>query len=187
MQTIKLEYLYSDKAESKSTYISSARQIYESSFPEDERRDFNLIKALDKNTELDFCIITNNQSVVIGILSYWNFDTFVYIEHFATQEEKRGLGIGSKILTELVNTFSKPIVLEIELPENALAKRRMEFYQRHGFAPQPYNYVQPPYDKTKQSVPMLIMTKSKEEISKECYYSIIKELHQKVYNFEKQA
>ncbi len=184
MQTINLTHLYSDKTELNSVYIESAKQIYEDSFPEDERRDFNLIEALDKNTELDFPLITNNQGEVVGILSYWNFDTFAYIEHFATQEEKRGLGIGSKVLSEIVNKFSKPIVLEIELPENALAKRRMEFYQRHGFSPQPYNYVQPPYDKTKQSVPMLIMTNSKNEISKEAYDSIIKELYQKVYAFE---
>ena len=39
----------------------------------------------------------------------------------------------------------KPVVLEIDPPVDEIARRRQGFYQRCGFAVNPYPHVHPPY------------------------------------------
>lgn len=180
MQTAKLKHLYAT-IQNELRYNEIARQIYETSFPEDERRNFDLLKALDGKSDFDFFVITNKQANAIGIISLWSFKEFIYIEHFAIQQNERGKGIGSSVLFSLANKYSKPILLEVELPENDLAKRRIAFYQRHGFAVQPYDYTQPAYDKTKQSLPMIVMIKADFEITKRFFYSAIATIYKEVY------
>lgn len=180
MQTAKLKHLYAT-IQNELRYDEIARQIYETSFPEDERRNFDLLKALDGKSDFDFFIITDKQANAIGIISLWSFKEFIYIEHFAIQQNERGKGIGSSVLSSLANKYSKPILLEVELPENDLAKRRIAFYQRHGFAVQPYDYTQPAYDKTKQSLPMIVMIKADFEITKRFFDSSIATIYKEVY------
>lgn len=180
MQTAQLNHLY-DSFQTELRYSEIAKQIYETSFPEDERRNFDLLKALDKKSDLDFFVITDNHANAIGIISLWLFEEFIYIEHFAVQEDKRGSGIGSNVLYSLANKYSKPILLEVELPEDDLAKRRIAFYQRHGFVTQPYDYTQPAYDKNKQSLPMIIMIKAEFEITKGFFDSAIATIYKEVY------
>ena len=180
MQTAKLKHLYAT-TQNELRYNEIARQIYETSFPEDERRNFDLLKALDEKSNLDFFVITDNQANAIGIISLWSFEEFIYIEHFAIQQNERGKGIGSSVLSSLANKYSKPVLLEVELPENDLAKRRIAFYQRHGFAIQPYDYTQPAYDKTKQSLPMIVMIKADFEITKRFFDSAIATIYKEVY------
>lgn len=180
MESIKIKHLYSS-AQTVLDYTQTAKHIYETSFPEDERREFDLLKPLDEKSNLDFFVITDNQDVAIGIISLWFFDEFIYIEHFAIQEDKRNNRIGTKVLSKLTAKYSKPILLEAELPENDLAKRRIAFYQRHGFAVQPYDYTQPAYDKTKQSLPMIVMIKADFEITKRFFDSAIATIYKDVY------
>lgn len=180
MQTAKLKHLYAT-TQNELRYDEIARQIYETSFPEDERRNFDLLKALDGKSDFDLFVITDKQANAIGIISLWSFKEFIYIEHFAIQQNERGKGIGSSVLSSLANKYSKPILLEVELPEDDLAKRRIAFYQRHGFAIQPYDYTQPAYDKTKQSLPMIVMIKADFEITKRFFDSAIATIYKEVY------
>lgn len=180
MQTAKLKHLYAT-TQNELRYDEIARQIYETSFPEDERRNFDLLKALDGKYDFDFFVIADKQANAIGIISLWSFKEFIYIEHFAIQQNERGKGIGSSVLSSLANKYSKPILLEVELPEDDLAKRRIAFYQRHGFAVQPYDYTQPAYDKTKQSLPMIVMIKADFEITKRFFDSAIATIYKEVY------
>ena len=117
MQTAKLKHLYAT-IQNELRYNEIARQIYETSFPEDERRNFDLLKALDGKSDFDFFVITDKQANAIGIISLWSFKEFIYIEHFAIQQNERGKGIGSSVLSSLANKYSKPVLLEVELPEN---------------------------------------------------------------------
>ena len=180
MQTAQLKHLYAT-TQNELRYNEIARQIYETSFPEDERRNFDLLKALDGKSDFDFFVITDKQANAIGIISLWSFKEFIYIEHFAIQQNERGKGIGSSVLSYLANKYSKSVLLEVELPENDLAKRRIAFYQRHGFAIQPYDYTQPAYDKTKQSLPMIVMIKADFEITKRFFDSAIATIYKEVY------
>ena len=84
----------------------------------------------------------------------------LYVEHFATNPELRGQGIGSDALNMLMELADKPVVLEVE-PEdsNPLASRRIGFYRRHGFMlHSDYKYIQPPYTPESQSIEMKLMS-----------------------------
>ena len=62
-----------------------------------------------------------------GMISYWNFGTFVYVEHFAIDPSLRGGGTGSEVLAELRRSLGRPVVLEVERPadSNPMAARRI--------------------------------------------------------------
>lgn len=74
-----------------------------------------------------------------GITYYASNENTVYLTYLAVNEELRGQGYGSKILTMLENKFpDKQIVIDIE-PVTKKAKNykqrvsRLKFYERNGF------------------------------------------------------
>jgi hypothetical protein len=75
-----------------------------------------------------------------------------------------------------------PIVLEVELPEDASSFKRIKFYKRFDFSIYKEAYIQPPYDKGKQAVPMLIMIANESDTTL-TFATIEKTLHQQVYGF----
>lgn len=93
-----------------------------------------------------------------GFITWWDFGGFVYGEHFAMLPECRGAGIGGEVIDRFVADAGKPVVLEVELPTNGLARRRIGFYERHGFTLCDAEYVQPPYDAGGEGVPMRLMS-----------------------------
>lgn len=60
----------------------------------------------------------------------WEIEDFLYIEHFAVKEEYRNGGYGGMLLDALLAEKKRPMVLEVELPEDALTRRRIGFYER---------------------------------------------------------
>lgn len=93
-----------------------------------------------------------------GFITWWDFGGFVYGEHFAMLPECRGAGIGGEVIDRFVADAGKPVVLEVELPTNDTARRRIGFYERHGFTLCDAEYVQPPYDAGGEGVPMRLMS-----------------------------
>lgn len=93
-----------------------------------------------------------------GFITWWDFGGFVYGEHFAMLPECRGAGIGGEVIDRFVADAGKPVVLEVELPTNDTARRRIRFYERHGFTLCDAEYVQPPYDAGGEGVPMRLMS-----------------------------
>ena len=93
-----------------------------------------------------------------GFITWWDFGGFVYGEHFAMLPECRGAGIGGEVIDRFVAEAGKPVVLEGELPTNDMARRRIGFYERHGFVLCDAEYVQPPYDAGGGCVPMRLMS-----------------------------
>ncbi|MBP3253304.1 MAG: GNAT family N-acetyltransferase [Bacteroidales bacterium] len=149
----KLCFSDSDKTE-------NCKQLYFASFPKDERRLWEDIYRLQTdNTCFNFFSVTFNGEFA-GIASVWVFEKMVYIEHFAISKAKRCHGIGSKVLEELKALYQKPIVLEIDVPNDCISERRAEFYRRNGFFMHNYFYLQPPYKKGLNSVEMKIMSDS---------------------------
>lgn len=158
-----------------------AKQLYEGAFPSDERRDFALLKTLTTERNFTFFILKDETQSNIGILSLWHFETFDYIEHFAISPALRGGGFGASVLEKLTRETSNPIVLEVELPTTDLARRRIAFYERCGFRLLPFDYVQPPYDLTKSSLPMHVMASSDAFSNEETFRSMVRHLHSAVY------
>lgn len=161
--------------------LKKIKKIYENSFPPDERRLFKNVVSLLNDTRFSLSAIMF-ENEVMGMLSLWDFTSFVYIEHFAISEEFRNNGLGSYVLKKLIQDENRQIVLEVELPEDTLSLKRVKFYERFGFSICHELYTQPPYEQNKASVPMLIMAKHTIAALPE-FQNIKKTLHQEVYGF----
>ncbi|MBU3957806.1 MAG: GNAT family N-acetyltransferase [Nanoarchaeota archaeon] len=159
-------------------------KIYSSSFPPDERRSFKKEASLLNNRLYQLFAIFDKKQL-IGFLAIWDISNFIFIENFAIKENLRNEGFGTDALEEFVAKNSKKIVLEIEKPETSdAAKRRIRFYERLGFKLNRYDYLQPPYDKGKNAVPMFLMSHPN-EIEKSEFPRIREQLHKIVYGLEK--
>ncbi len=161
-------------------FLKEARIIYESAFPSNERRVFKEVKKKLADKRFNFSVIKFEDKVV-GIFTLWDFENFVYIEHFAISEAFRNNGLGSFVLTQMINEENRQIVLEVELPVDEFSLKRIKYYKRFGFDISHETYIQPPYDKDKLAVSMLIMTK--QEMDTATCKNIIKTIHQEVYGF----
>jgi ribosomal protein S18 acetylase RimI-like enzyme len=159
--------------------IEFLKDLYEQSFPIEERRDFAKLKDIYQNDLLELNLIKlNNQSV--GLLNYWHFNTILYIEHLAVSPQYRNQNIASTILAQLNEKYPL-IILEVELPTDEISRRRIRFYQRNGFSIQPYKYFQPAYRKGEKELKMHIMSNAKNTIKEHEYQEIIQVIRKKVY------
>ncbi|HUH46122.1 MAG TPA: GNAT family N-acetyltransferase [Arenibacter sp.] len=127
-------------------YFSKAWELYEASFPKEERRTITGQNRIFGLEPYHFEVIVMGDAMV-GLLLWWGFKEFVFIEHFATMPNVRGKGYGGKILGEFLEAQNRRVVLEVEPPEDDLKKRRIAFYQKLGFVFNPHFYKQPPMQK----------------------------------------
>lgn len=157
-------------------------KLMERSFPEDEYRTYEEQKALLDNAVYQIYIIPDSESDDIkAFIAVWEFESIAYIDHFVVNPVYRNGGIGSKMLSELANLLKKMICLEVELPDNELAARRINFYERNNFFLNEYPYMQPPISAGRESIPLLIMTSGKSVNSDE-FDKIKTLLYTQVYN-----
>ena len=148
----------------------------QASFSDDEYRPYDEQLALFEEPEYRIYYMP------AGFLAVWEFESFIYIEHFAVDPALRNSGTGSAMLQELVKQYQKPICLEVELPEDELTRRRIGFYERNGFVFNEYPYIQPPISKGKSPVPLRIMTYG-EAITRETFEAIKNVLYRSVYKY----
>ena len=140
-------------------YLFVERLLHEA-FPENERRDDNRQRANTDRNPLFYCLLVQTEKEQpIGLLTYWQFDEFIYIEHFAMIDAERGKGYGSEAMKFFLSQAEKPVVLEAEMPHssNDQALRRIRFYKRLGFRVCSAPYKQPPYRCTDGWLPMKIL------------------------------
>lgn len=157
--------------------FSEIYRIMQASFSDDEYRPYDEQLALFEEPEYRIYYMP------AGFLAVWEFESFIYIEHFAVDPALRNSGTGSAMLQELVKQYQKPICLEVELPEDELTRRRIGFYERNGFVFNEYPYIQPPISKGKSPVPLRIMT-YKSEITREEFQKMKEILYRRVYKCE---
>ena len=169
---------------SNSPFISKVEQLYIDSFPEDERREFDAVCRLLDDPGTAFRIIAAvDGSDFVGFFGYWEWDDMRYIEHFAVDPEKRGGGIGQKMLADFFGLAVSPVILEVEPPFDEMAARRIGFYQRCGYTlHDDIKYVQPPYDSSKQPLDLYLMTKGEIKLDENCEF--VKRIKKEVYGVE---
>lgn len=154
--------------------------IMEQSFPKTERRTYDGQKALLADDDYMFYGVHSGKSVS-AFLAVWDFEKTLYVEHFAVSPNFRNSGLGSSMLRELCGICAdKPVCLEVELPENDMARRRIGFYERNGFVLNHYDYIQPSMAQGQPSIPLLIMTNPK-AVTQEEFESIKSLLYKRVY------
>lgn len=130
--------------------------LMETSFPRAEQRDAGWHNhALDDE---DFhCCALDDEGAFIGLACYWVSEDFVYLEHLAIAEDKRGQGYGSAVLKQLQHDYAKfTIIAEVEPPVDEVTRRRCAFYEKSGFRRLPDQHVQPAYHLDTAPVPLLL-------------------------------
>ncbi len=125
-------------------------------FPYEERRDECDEKECFSKSEFNFCEITDDGESV-GLIVFWVFSKFLFVEHIAINKEIRSKGYGSKTFELLKTQYNLPIILEAESPETEMQKKRIKFYENLGFKVNSYSYTQPSYHNG-ESVPLLVLS-----------------------------
>ncbi len=153
--------------------------IMQDSFPSDEYRYKDEQKALFDLDEYAV-YVEKDCDKIIAFLAIWEFNDFIFLEHFAVQKQIRGKGIGSKMLNDLSKIYFKPICLEVELPTTEQARKRIEFYKRNGYFYNEYEYYQPPISLGKNPLSLRI-TSYKKQLSFEEFTLVKNTLYKRVY------
>lgn len=138
--------------------LNIAKEIYLDAFPPAEQRSWDkILSRCDGKLNLTGIFLGQR---IVGIITNWNFDNFLYVEHFVIDPTMRSQGIGSAAISILQRQCAPlPILLEVE-PEHlsTQAARRVSVYQRLGFHVIDRSYVQPPYDSYLPPVHLWLMS-----------------------------
>lgn len=157
--------------------LKEIQKIYTEAFPPEERRDWKDVMRLLENESIFWLTAAYMDEELIGFITGWNFPEFIYMEHFATAPSARNKGYGATIFSGVLSASGKPHVIEVERPDNEMASRRIGFYERLGLHISDRDYVQPPYAKGGNPVPMFIMTDKGYE------KRWVDEIHKTVYSY----
>ena len=100
-------------------------------FPRKEIKDYEYMKDTFKKGAFKVLTLINNNKM-IGILSYYLSNEFVFIDYFAIDGDHKGKGLGSKMLKYFIAMVDVMVILEVEYPEDEQSIRRIAFYQKCG-------------------------------------------------------
>lgn len=139
------------------TDFDAAYALLEASFPPVERRTEEGQRALLSRPEYRL-LACRADGETLALLAEWRLNHFVFVEHFAVVPGRRGGGLGGRLLEQYLAGVNAPVILEVEPPQTEIAKRRIGFYQRHGFVLNAYAYLQPPLRAGAESIPLLLMS-----------------------------
>lgn len=142
--------------------------LYESAFPLYERRLESDIQKAMYHPDFYYVCAYSDSGDFAGMIMYWKTPNFVYIEHFAVNDEFRGRGFGTKILADFTANFGAvPIILEIEPPIDEPTNARKRFYENLGFSQIDVTHMQIIFHKDCPEMELKIMAKP--EIDVEFY------------------
>ena len=147
-------------------------------FPYEERRDYSDQKECLENKYFNFFEIYDCD-LAVGFTALWVFENFVFIEHIAIDEDKRGGGYGSKAIELIKEKYNKPLILEAEAPVTEQQIKRIKFYERLGFNVNSFNYTQPSYHGG-EGVPLLILSYPN-KLTDEEFDEFLRETRREVY------
>lgn len=155
-------------------------ELYEESFPIEERRKVeDHLRAC--NDERFFPISVWDGKQLVGLMFFWEWDKYRYLEHLAVNPNIRGNGYGTQLLNYLRNS-NHTIILEIDPLINELSVRRLQFYERSGYTLTPYRFEHLPYrlDGIKQELLILSYPKM---ITKEQHNDFLKFVGEEVIKY----
>lgn len=155
-------------------------QLYEKSFPLAERRkrEDHLLATTDSQF---FPLSAWEGNELVGLLFFWEWDSYRYLEHLAVDDHLRGQGYGSQMLRYLRDS-EHTIILEIDPLVNELSVRRLQFYERAGYTLTPYRFVHLPYRLEAASQELLILSYPN-MITKEQQHEFIRFVNEEVIRY----
>lgn len=131
-------------------------KLYEDSFPLAERRkEVDHIKAYEDDRFYPLSAWEGNE--LIGLMFFWEWDSYRYLEHLAVSPTLRGHGYGSQLLRHLRDS-EHTIILEIDPLSDDLSVRRLQFYECAGYTLTPYRFVHLPYRLDGKDQELLILS-----------------------------
>ena len=143
-----------------------AMELYKISFPLHEQREPLSQEMILKDDAYHFCLIYD-ADVFVGMVLYWETERFLYIEHLCILPEMRNRQYGKKVLS-LLNEQSKMLILEIDPPVDDISKRRKQFYERCGFAENPFHHIHPPYHRGNEGHRLVLLSCPRQITKQEC-------------------
>lgn len=159
--------------------LSQVRTLMEEAFPPSERRAWKDFEQLLSSEPRFTLFLLYREDSLLGFFTLWDLDFFFYGEHFALFPSRRGSGMGQVFLEKIcayARERQKPLVLEVERPEDELTRRRLEFYLRNSFSLLSREYIQPSYALNSPEVPMYLLgTLPADEASISTYVLCIKQ------------
>ncbi len=115
------------------------RALYESAFPQEERIPWADLLRLVEEMPLEFAEYREGAEL-LGLTIVYPRPRLSWFWYFAVPEEKRGHGVGQRILSALLARYEgRSMVLDMEDPAQPDApnpeqrRRRTAFYLRNGF------------------------------------------------------
>jgi ribosomal protein S18 acetylase RimI-like enzyme len=125
--------------------LSDLLLLYIQAFPSEERRNIEeLQKLIEEEPRMHFNSIEDGEELC-GLIVYWDFSSFRYMEHLAVFPEKRNKKIGQQVLEYMAKHLKGPRILEVEPATNEITMRRVNYYKRNGYEVMDRDYIQPPY------------------------------------------
>lgn len=153
-------------------------QVILNNFPSIEIKPYDFMKQTFIDGDYRVFVLKDNNKI-IGILSYFDSEEFVFADYFAIDGNNKGQGLGSKMLQRFIKNAGKQVILEVEHLLDEQSKKRVFFYQRNGFIlNDQYDYFVPPVRSLKQPLYFHLMSYprgiDKSEFNK--YYPLILKL-----------
>ena len=140
------------------SHFEEVFKLMEKSFPKNEYRAKENQKKLLKNPMYKLDVKTDESGKTIAFIASWDFPKFLFIEHLAVDPCCRGKGTGSKRMKDFINNSKKPIVLEIEIPNDEISIKRKNFYEKLGFKLNNHEYYQLPLRKGDKPMKLNLMS-----------------------------
>ena len=116
------------------------RRLYKEAFPRCERKPFSIIKKMSRIGKTDLWYLEDDGGFA-GLAATINGPDAVLIDYLAVKKSRRGGGVGTKMLSTLLEHYRNyGVFLEIEeidptAENNAERVRRKAFYLRCGLIP----------------------------------------------------
>lgn len=159
-----------------------AMEMYRGSFPMHEQRESDSQRRIMGDGDYHFELICAGEAL-LGCILYWETLDFIYVEHFFIAPEQRGKGCGRQAL-EWLKAQGRPVILEIDPITDEISRRRKNFYERAGFAENPFKHVHPPYHSGMEGHPLTVMS-CPEPLSGDLYQKFSRYLRQRVMGQDK--
>lgn len=157
------------------------KELYANSFPIFEQRTEQQQQVAFAQPQYHLTAFQDRETF-IGFISYWEFEKYIYVEHFAINQALRGKGYGGEILKNFITDNPKIILLEIDPITDPVSAARLKFYQRYDFYTNPYPHTHPAYRQSYPDHSLIVLTTAR-EITTDEYLLFNQELTEIVMKF----
>lgn len=139
-------------------HLAYIKALYESTFPVQERRDWPKLLQLLQEPAMKLSTVFADKEA-IGFVIGWQIGDWYYVEHLAIDPAQRGKKYGERVMETVLEAGRGKVILEVERVHDTNSQRRIGFYERLGYTIVNYDYVQPPYRKGDEVLPLLLMSR----------------------------